>query len=431
MEELLNWITNLNNMTKVDITLSSLSDDSFWFYDNVTNVIKNKNNSFFHIAGIKGQINDETISHPIIIQSEIGFLGIICKVIENELMFLMQAKIEPGNINCVQISPTLQATKSNFLQLHGGNKPNYLEYFTDANVNDIIVDQIQSEQSSRFYKKRNRNIIIKINNEVEVLPNFKWMTLRQIKELMKYPNLVNMDTRTVLSALPSKYHNSDLFNDKRRETINNDMIQNEILFIYNKINSYKMMDYKEPVIVGLNELDNWKITREGLYCLSDSPFDVSIYDIEIEGREVRKWQQPLFKSNGRAIFGLIQTRINHSYKYIVRITPEIGAFDGIELGPTIQKECTDDLNVNCVDDFFWSYVNAEKNIIFDSILSEEGGRFYHEENRNIVVSVASGDLPELPNDYLLVGHETLLQLMLVNNCLNIQLRNLISTMEVY
>ena len=69
----------------------------------------------------------------------------------------MQAKIEPGNVNKIQISPTIQATKSNFTQKHGGNKPKYLEYFLDNNNHKIIVDQIQSEQSSRFFKKRNNN----------------------------------------------------------------------------------------------------------------------------------------------------------------------------------------------------------------------------------------------------------------------------------
>ena len=64
------------------------------------------------------------------------------------------------------------------------------------------MDQIQSEQSSRFYHKRNRNIIIMIDKDIKVEDNFKWMTLGQIKRLMRFDNIVNMDTRTVLSCLP-------------------------------------------------------------------------------------------------------------------------------------------------------------------------------------------------------------------------------------
>ena len=118
------------------------------------------------------------------------------------LHFLMQAKIEPGNVNRVQISPTIQATKSNFMRVHGGSLPAYFEYFEKSYRYDVLYDQVQSEQASRFYKKRNRNMILYVNEEIDVLPNFKWMTLGQIKFFMKIDNLVNMDTRTVLSGLP-------------------------------------------------------------------------------------------------------------------------------------------------------------------------------------------------------------------------------------
>ena len=41
--------------------------------------------------------------------------------------YLLQSKIEPGNINGVQLSPTVQATKSNYLRKHGG-KNTVLDY---------------------------------------------------------------------------------------------------------------------------------------------------------------------------------------------------------------------------------------------------------------------------------------------------------------
>ena len=67
---------------------------------------------------------------------------------------------------------------------------------------DIIVDQIQSEQSSRFLKKRNRNVILMTDQVLEEPDSHRWMTLLQIKEMMHHDNLVNMDTRTVLSCIP-------------------------------------------------------------------------------------------------------------------------------------------------------------------------------------------------------------------------------------
>ena len=45
-------------------------------------------------------------------------MGIIKNVNTNK--YLLQAKVEPGNINKIQISPTVQATRSNYLRIHGG-----------------------------------------------------------------------------------------------------------------------------------------------------------------------------------------------------------------------------------------------------------------------------------------------------------------------
>ncbi|WP_244267592.1 NDP-hexose 2,3-dehydratase family protein [Bacteroides oleiciplenus] len=50
------------------------------------------------------------------------------------LYCLMQAKIEPGNVNCIQISPTLQAIKSNYSCVHSGKLPNYLKYFVNESL---------------------------------------------------------------------------------------------------------------------------------------------------------------------------------------------------------------------------------------------------------------------------------------------------------
>lgn len=201
LPEILDWIKTLNASTFVDVKECSIHESTFWFYDDYNGEVLNRKRGFFSVKGMRLFQNDIFIKEqPMIIQPEIGYLGIVCKEIEGILHFLMQAKIEPGNINCIQISPTIQATKSNFTRVHGGNLPRYFECFENASKYHIIYDQIQSEQSARFYKKRNRNIIIEISEEIQVDSNYCWMTLGQIKQLMKIDNLVNMDTRTVISV---------------------------------------------------------------------------------------------------------------------------------------------------------------------------------------------------------------------------------------
>ncbi|MEG2341923.1 MAG: NDP-hexose 2,3-dehydratase family protein [Bacilli bacterium] len=433
---ILEWIREKNSNIKVHIAKTSLDDISdFWKFNKDGN-ISNKNNSFFSIEGIKVYKDLDLIyEQPIIVQSEIGYLGIICKQIEGILYFLMQAKIEPGNINKIQISPTIQATKSNFTQKHGGKVPNYLEYFLNSNKYDIIVDQIQSEQSSRFYKKRNRNIIIDIGNEnIEVLSSHMWMTLGQIKNLMKYDNLVNMDTRTVISCIPycldytnienyRKYINNQyLFNS----IFNND--ESELSKAFALLNDSKMFSTTRIELCSLSSLKTRLIKKDEIISKTSSNFKVIFCNLEIEGREVTNWNQPLMEASGIALFVLFYAKFGNKYKYLVKITQEYGTFDCAEFGPTIQEEFieigkNDKDTLKCI---YLKHMEENIGIANNVLLSEEGGRFYHEQNRNVIIEIDKEEIEKLPKEYIWLDYKTLNLMVQTNNILNIQLRNLLS-----
>lgn len=443
VEEILEWITTRNATVAVDIHKNKLSESTYWFYDVQEGTIHNQNNSFFSIAGFEKKVENEmVIRQPVILQQEIGFLGIICQEINGVMHFLMQAKIEPGNINKIQISPTIQATKSNFTQKHGGARPPYLEYFEHAAQYEIVVDQIQSEQASRFYRKRNRNILIRVEEKIPVLPSHKWMTLKQIKTLMRVDNLVNMDTRTVLSCLPyCKLQMTAAEEVELKGLCSNVALYRSVFEISSKnilpelyqcINNYKMFEDSYGALVPLHQLEGWVMGDDQVACKTPYPYRVIFCDIAIEGREVKQWTQPLFEAMGIATFGLICCEQEGVLKFLVRATPELGCFDGIELGPTVQREAISlpGHQETEIDRFFFDRLSQGKGVFFDHLLSEEGGRFYHEQNRNVLMQVEETALPKIPEGYFLVDYRTLNELVQINNTLNIQLRNLLSLLEV-
>lgn len=434
--EILDWIHERNSTLAVNIRQVSLEECSPWYYEEAEGCIRNTDGSFFRIFGLAQTQNGKTITEqPVIVQDEIGFLGIVATKINNTWHYLMQAKIEPGNVNVVQISPTLQATKSNFTCRHGGRKPAYLELFLDMDPGDIIVDQIQSEQSSRFLKKRNRNVILISHRILEEPDSHRWMTLKQLKELMHYDNLVNMDTRTVLSCIPYVLMRQDAdvpFNNRpyfyrTAWTMN----RRTIVELYHRINDYKMLSDVHTGLVPLSELKSWEMKDGTLSCKNGYPFRVIFCDINIEGREVTHWRQPLFAANGSSVFGLICCDIDGILKFLVKIRPEPGCFDMAEIGPTVQFEAglshTDD---DDIEKLFFRKLEQNQDIVIDCILSEEGGRFYREQNRNVIMSVSRSEAEILPEGYVWSDYGTLNLLTQVNNCLNIQLRNLLSLLEV-
>lgn len=397
--------------------------------------IRNIQGTFFQIIGIRHIKNNGEISEqPIILQEEIGFLGIICCKMNGVWHYLMQAKIEPGNVNHVQLSPTLQATKSNFTGQHGGTRPAFLEYFLDMPTQNVLVDQIQSEQSSRFLGKRNRNVILMIDEQIEEPATHRWITLTQIKELMRYDNLVNMDTRTVLSCIPYVLLGMDgdvpfknkLYFNRTAGSLDRQTIVN----IYSRMNHYKMFERGKTEKVPLFKLKDWKMENGEFYNTKQASFKVIFCNIVIEGREVNKWRQPLFAATGIATFGLLCCDDKGILKFLVRIKPEIGCFDGVEIGPTIQTEAGVSEPEDCVCSLFWKKLQNQERVLADVLLSEEGGRFYQEQNRNVIILIGKEELPEALPGYVWSDYGTLNILTQINNCLNIQLRNLLSILEI-
>lgn len=442
MTDIMAWIRGRNANLKVNIEKVDFSYDGFWYYDNKTGYIRNRNKSFFQLAGYQ-EIEDDLIvgEQPIIIQNEIGYLGIICKIINGTLNFLMQAKVEPGNVNVIQLSPTIQATKSNFTKQHGGNAPAYLSYFIDSKRYRVMVDQLQSEQSSRFYKKRNRNIIILVEDEIEVMDSHMWMTLGQIKECLKIDNLVNMDTRTVLSCIP--FEKSDLeegelaeiqglFKDKALfQSIFKEIDHEKIHQIYNVMNDYKMYRRENSRLLPLKSLKGWKMTDREIVCKAPYDFKIIYCRIEIEGREVKYWEQPLVEALGMSVIGVFSCVQNGIRKFLVRIRPEMGCFDSVELGPIVQLEPTNKRNkLNAVEEVFLNKLEKEENIFKSVILSEEGGRFFHEQNKNAIIEITPDELTEIPEEFYWLDFATISSLIQHNNCVNIQLRNLMSLVEL-
>jgi dTDP-4-dehydro-6-deoxy-alpha-D-glucopyranose 2,3-dehydratase len=442
-EEILDWVRATNESVRVDIRRSALVPGGPWFYDEAAGEIRNRDRSFFQVTGLQ-RVRDGRVVHeqPVIVQPEVGYLGIICKELDGVLHLLMQAKIEPGNLNQVQLSPTIQATRSNFLRKHGGGRPAYLDYFLDAGRHEIVVDQLQSEQSSRFYRKRNRNILIRVTDNVALLPSHRWMTLGQVKRLLKVDNLVNMDTRTVLSCIPffladpppdareRLFHDASLY----RSMFNDD--PPPLVSVYHELNNHRMFDDTATRLVPLHALESWEWRAdEMVHRNGDAGFKVIVCDIEIEGREVRRWSQPLLEATGAATFALVTTRRDGVRRFLVRLTPEVGCFDHAELGPTVQLEsgpAPDD------GDAIGDLVVAELErgtgrggrLMHDVMLSEEGGRFFHEQNRNVIMEIDPSRIPDPPRGYFWLDYRTLNMLTQTNNVLNIQLRNLLSLLDL-
>ncbi|MBQ3656335.1 MAG: NDP-hexose 2,3-dehydratase family protein [Bacteroidales bacterium] len=438
-DEIREWIKRRNREVTVDVRQIPFSEMKNW-HSASDGSLHHDSGKFFSIVGIDVKTDYGTNNHwrqPIINQSEVGYLGILTKVIDGVLYCLMQAKIEPGNVNCVQISPTLQATKSNYSRVHSGKSPNYLEYFVNAKPENIILDQLQSEQGARFLRKRNRNIIIKVDEDVPLLPDFCWMTLGQIKELMRENNMVNMDTRTVLSGLKISDYVTPLdglngMSDLGRGLILSSVTNHNYIAIQDHLSWLTSLKSKYDLVVtpcAVNDMPGWTKTDTEIAREDGKYFKIIGVNVSISNREVASWCQPLVQPMQQGICAFIIKKINGVYHFLIQAKLECGNFDVMELAPTVQC-LTDKIAYHDAPDFYYYVVNARpEQVLFDTWQSEEGGRFYHEQNRNLIIEADDNFPLELPPRYTWMTLRQIYKFLRFNNYLNIQARSLISALN--
>ena len=440
-DEILQWIKRRNQEVEVKVEKIPFAQMKMWHSD-VDGSLRHDSGRFFSIVGIDVMTDFGDNNHwrqPIILQPEVGYLGILTKEIDGVLYCLMQAKIEPGNVNCVQISPTLQATKSNYCRVHSGKSPHYLDYFVNAKPENIILDQLQSEQGARFMRKRNRNIIIKVDDDVPVFEDFRWMTLAQIKELMRYDNVVNMDTRTVLSGLKISDFITPLDGMHGMSQFGKDLVlsaktkhsysstRDHLSWLANLKSRYDLLVNYCPVL----DMPGWKKTESEIVRDDHRYFRIIGVNVTISNREVSTWCQPLVEPMQQGLCALIIKKINGVYHFLMQAKLECGNFDVFELAPTVQC-LTGNIprELQYQPDFYPYVINAKKEqIVFDALQSEEGGRFYREQNRNLIIE-AGDDFPlEVPERFTWMTLRQIYKFLRFNNYLNIQARSLISALS--
>ncbi|MET7800835.1 NDP-hexose 2,3-dehydratase family protein [Streptomyces decoyicus] len=390
-----------------------------WSFAPGTGNLRHDSGRFFTVEGLQVSVGTGPFPHwqqPIIKQPEVGILGILAKEFDGVLHFLMQAKMEPGNRNLLQLSPTVQATRSNYTKVHRGADVRYLDHFLRPAPGSVVADVLQSEHGSWFFRKSNRNMIVETRDEVPVAEDFCWLTLGQIGRLLRRDNVVNMDARSVLACLPTggapgsgaPYGDTDLLSwftaERSRHTVCAERIP-------------------------LDAVAGWRRGPHTIERPDGRYFRVVAVAVEAGSREVTGWSQPLIEPCGPGVTAFLTRHVDGVLQVLVHARVEGGFLDTVELGPTVQ----------CVPGNHAALPPGDRPPFLDTVLtaapgrirytavhSEEGGRFLNAESRYLFVEAADDMPQELPPGYRWVTPGMLGALVRHGHYLNVQARSLLS-----
>jgi len=170
------------------------------------NQIYHEKKKYFSVIAIAVQASNREVkkwTQPLIKPQGSGLIAYITKNINGILHFLIQAKVEPGNFDIIEMAPTVQCITDSYEQDQPEERPVFLDYILNISPEKIRSSTMQSEEGGRFYKESNRCLIVEVDDDfsLEVPKNFIWLTLSQIKEFIKYNNYVNVEGRCLLSSL--------------------------------------------------------------------------------------------------------------------------------------------------------------------------------------------------------------------------------------
>ena len=207
LDYVIDWFNKKREESDMIVEEIGINDLDKWTVDKNSGNITHDSGGFFEVIGVKvsntfdREVGKKGWTQPMIGKNPGGILGILMKRINGIPHYLLQAKAEPGNIGKLQLSPTLQATTSNLLKAHGGIRPKFSEYFDEPKNVKIIYAKWQSEDGGRFHLKSNYNMIVEVDEDLNIPDSFIWVTLYQIKQLLKIENFVGPHIRGIISYL--------------------------------------------------------------------------------------------------------------------------------------------------------------------------------------------------------------------------------------
>ena len=421
-----------NRRLGIDISLARLDDLAGWRQDPSTGDYRHDTGLFFSVTGLRAASPHGPVREwrqPILNQPETGVLGVLVKQIDGVLHCLMQAKVEPGNGSGFQVAPTVQATWSNYIRAHNGRAVPFLEYFTHPAPGSVIADGLQSEQGAWFYRKRNQNVIVETTDDVPAADGFSWLTIAQLHRLLAVNDLVGMDARSVLASLPFTGPDAGCPAGRRAggfagalaASLNpaaGSLHPDAGLTAWLAENQAAAAGAGE--LIPLNQVREWQLRDGVISHPSGQFFDIIGVRVRARNREVNQWQQPMLRACGTGVVAFLAARLDGVLHVLARARWEPGYDNAVQVAPTVQ--CLRPAAGAGAPPFLSQVLHARPGQVrYDTVLPEEGGRFFRTSNRYLIVE--SPPVAEPPGFRWLTVHQ-LSRLVQSTGQVNVQARSL-------
>ena len=229
-----------------------------------------------------------------------------------------------------------------------------------------------------------------------------------IADVLISNNFLNADLRSLISVFDwDLYTGDDPVEDHERKVTES----NSDIFSENTLGK------NEWELTTLDKLNGWDVRDDGIVDLKNFGIWVDMFKTSCTTREVSRWSQPLLCCLNKGIVVLLIRKINDRYSFLVSIRSEFGISGEITVLPSYVIYPGDNYENK-------SSLYEGGTLIAELVQSEEGGRFYKNENIYKVISI-DNDIDLQPH-HRWVNINTLKSILKSSNRASFQLRCIVS-----
>lgn len=396
------WLVRRRASTRLHVGRIPFSQCEGWIQDE--GALRHVTGRFFSIRGCRCESDLphlDGLELPMVDQPEVGILGFVVRRDADGFEWLLQAKAEPGTVGGTQVGPTVQATWSNYMRVHGGAPTRMLDLFQDGGpAIRRWLDVEQSEQGDRFIGKYNRNMVVEVDAADLSCddPMWRWFSARDVRAALLADFAINTDSRSVIfcadwalladdGKLPFARHAGQ---GGFGEILLNSLAAASPALLDDAIGRLERARQRGAVrlkCVPLHALGTWRVDDMGIHPLPPLKDPcVQAFAVQTDVREVSAWCQPLMTNVELGRIVLLCAVREGVLRFMLNISFEPGLREGAQFTPSFVSGIghANPSGVEALLARSDAYVHASAR------QSDEGGRFMHSVAEYSLVEVPAG-----------------------------------------
>ncbi|MEU0254342.1 NDP-hexose 2,3-dehydratase family protein [Streptomyces sp. NPDC006184] len=204
--ELLTWLTDLRTGTPRSARLIPLSALVGWRRSE--DAISEPSGRCHRVIAVSVRAGTREVTHwtqPMLEFPGQGVAAFVVRRIDGVLHVLVRGKAQPGLRDGIELAPTVSCVSRDWRALPPGERAPLLDHVLGADPAQIRFDAVLPEEGGRFYRRDNRYLVVEAGDDFPVAESdtMRWVTLRQLKRLLRYGTYVSVEARTLISCLQS------------------------------------------------------------------------------------------------------------------------------------------------------------------------------------------------------------------------------------